>query len=91
MFRDKTKALEVLQIRSKSYEGQIKTIEETHKKEIEARDQILKNSFTLSFTNPITWSCEKFDLVMILYSTPILIIYPFLILTASVTGLNLDK
>jgi aspartate-semialdehyde dehydrogenase len=43
LFRDKTKALEVLQIRSKSYEGQIKTIEETHKKEIEARDQILKN------------------------------------------------
>ena len=43
LFRDKTKALEVLEIRSKSYEGQIKTIEETHKKEIEARDQILKN------------------------------------------------
>ena len=43
LFRDKTKALEVLQIRSKSYEGQIETIEETHKKEIEARDQILKN------------------------------------------------
>ena len=43
LFRDKTKALEVLQIRSKSYEGQIKTIEETHKKEIVARDQILKN------------------------------------------------
>ena len=43
LFRDKTKALEVLQIRSKSYEGQIKTIEETHKKEIEARYQILKN------------------------------------------------
>ena len=43
LFRDKTKALEVLQIRSKSYEGQIKTIEETHKKEIEARDQILEN------------------------------------------------
>tara|TARA_Y100000816_G_scaffold229737_1_gene174881 strand:- start:125 stop:529 length:405 start_codon:yes stop_codon:yes gene_type:complete len=43
LFRDKTKALEVLEVRSKSYEGQIKTIEETHKKEIEARDQILKN------------------------------------------------
>ena len=43
LFRDKTKALEVLQIRSKSYESQIKTIEEAHKKEIEARDQILKN------------------------------------------------
>ena len=43
LFRNKTKALEVLEIRSKSYENQIKTIEEAHKKEIEARDQILKN------------------------------------------------
>ena len=43
LFRDKTKALEVLQIRSKSYESQIKTIEDSHKKEIEARDQILEN------------------------------------------------
>ena len=43
LFRDKTKALEVLQIRSKSYESQIKIIEDSHKKEIEARDQILEN------------------------------------------------
>ena len=43
LFRNKTKALDVLEIRSKSYENQIKTIEEAHKKEIEARDQILKN------------------------------------------------
>ena len=43
LFRDKTKALEVLEIRSKSYEDQIKTVEEAHKKEIEARDKILKN------------------------------------------------
>ena len=43
LFRDKTKALEVLEIRSKSYESQIKTIEDSHKKEIEARDQILEN------------------------------------------------
>ncbi len=43
LFRNKTKALDVLEIRSKSYESQIKTIEEAHKKEIEARDQILKN------------------------------------------------
>tara|TARA_R100000773_G_C4209350_1_gene109298 strand:- start:216 stop:638 length:423 start_codon:yes stop_codon:yes gene_type:complete len=43
LFRNKTKALEVLEIRSKSYESQIKTIEEAHKKEIEARDKILKN------------------------------------------------
>ena len=43
LFRNKTKALEVLEIRSKSYENQIKTIEEAHKKEIEARDKILKN------------------------------------------------
>ena len=43
LFRDKTKALEVLEIRSKSYESQIKIIEDSHKKEIEARDQILEN------------------------------------------------
>ena len=43
LFKDKAGALKVLQIRSKSYENQIKTIEEAHKKEIEARDQILKN------------------------------------------------
>ena len=43
LFRNKTKALEVLEIRSKSYESQIKTIEDAHKKEIQARDQILKN------------------------------------------------
>ena len=43
LFRNKTKALDVLEIRSKSYESQIKTIEQAHKKEIEARDQILKN------------------------------------------------
>ena len=43
LFRNKTKALEVLEIRSKSYQNQIKTIEDTHKKEIQTRDQILKN------------------------------------------------
>ena len=43
LFKDKAGALKVLEIRSKSYESQIKTIEEVHKKEIEARDQILKN------------------------------------------------
>ena len=43
LFRNKTKALDVLEIRSKSYEDQIKTIEDVHRKEIEARDQILKN------------------------------------------------
>ena len=32
LFRNKTKAIEVLEIRSKSYESQIKTIENTHKK-----------------------------------------------------------
>ena len=42
-FKNKAGALKVLEIRSKSYESQIKTIEEAHKKEIEARDQILKN------------------------------------------------
>ena len=43
LFKNKAVALKVLEIRSKSYESQIKTIEEAHKKEIEARDQILKN------------------------------------------------
>ena len=43
LFKNKAGALKVLEIRSKSYESQIKTIEEAHKKEIEARDQILKN------------------------------------------------
>ena len=43
LFKNKAGALKVLEIRSKSYESQIKTIEEAHKKEIEVRDQILKN------------------------------------------------
>ena len=43
LFKNKAGALKVLEIRSKSYESQIKTIDEAHKKEIEARDQILKN------------------------------------------------
>ena len=43
LFKNKAGALKVLEVRSKSYENQIKTIEEAHKKEIEARDQILKN------------------------------------------------
>ena len=43
LFKNKAGALKVLEIRSKSYETQIKTIEEAHKKEIEARDKILKN------------------------------------------------
>ena len=43
LFKNKAGALKVLEIRSKSYESQIKTIEEAHKKEIEARDQIIKN------------------------------------------------
>ena len=43
LFKNKAGALKVLEIRSKSYESQIKTIEEAHKKEIEARDKILKN------------------------------------------------
>ena len=43
LFKNKAGALEVLQVRSESYEDQIKTIEKAHKKEIEARDKILKN------------------------------------------------
>ena len=53
LFRNKTKALEVLEIRSKSYQNQIKTIENTHKKEIQTRDQILKNY------NNILYQLEK--------------------------------
>ena len=43
LFRNKTAALEILQIRSESYEDQIRAIESTHKKEIAKRDQILQN------------------------------------------------
>ena len=43
LFRNKTAALEILQIRSESYEDQIRAIESTHKKEIDKRDQILQN------------------------------------------------
>tara|TARA_R100000988_G_scaffold103098_2_gene80861 strand:+ start:1160 stop:1582 length:423 start_codon:yes stop_codon:yes gene_type:complete len=47
LFRNKTKALDVLEIRSKSYEDQIKAIEDTHRKEIETRDNILKKYDTI--------------------------------------------
>ena len=43
LFRNKTAPLEILQIRSESYEDQIRAIESTHKKEIAKRDQILQN------------------------------------------------
>ena len=57
LFKNKAGALKVLEIRSKSYESQIKTIEEAHKKEIEARDQILKNYDIGAFELAI-WSDE---------------------------------
>ena len=47
LFRNKTKALDVLEIRSKSYEDQIEAIEDTHRKEIETRDNILKKYDTI--------------------------------------------
>ena len=47
LFRNKTKALDVLEIRSKSYEDQIKAIEDTHRKEIDTRDNILKKYDTI--------------------------------------------
>ena len=47
LFRNKTKALDVLEIRSKSYEDQIKAIEDTHRKEINTRDNILKKYDTI--------------------------------------------
>jgi len=43
LFRNKTKALDVLETRVKSYEDQIRVIDEAHEKEIAKRDQILKN------------------------------------------------
>jgi hypothetical protein len=42
IFRDKSKALEILEIRSNSYKKQIKAIEEIHKEEIDKRNEILK-------------------------------------------------
>lgn len=42
LFRKGSKAKEVLDIRSKSYEAQINIINETHKEEIRKRDEILK-------------------------------------------------
>ena len=41
-FRRKDKAHDVLKVRSKSYEAQIKTINESHAAEIKKRDEILK-------------------------------------------------
>ena len=43
LFRNKPAALEMLQIRSESYEDQIRAIESTHKKEIAKRDEILQS------------------------------------------------
>ena len=43
LFRNKTRALDVLETRVKSYEDQMKVIDDAHKKEIAKRDQILKN------------------------------------------------
>ena len=42
LFRKGSKAKEVLDIRSKSYEAQINAINEAHKEEIQKRDEILK-------------------------------------------------
>ena len=47
LFKNKAGALKVLEIRSKSYEDQIKAIEDTHRKEIETRDNILKKYDTI--------------------------------------------
>jgi len=43
LFRNKTRALDVLETRVKSYEDQMKVIDDAHAKEIAKRDQILKN------------------------------------------------
>jgi len=42
LFKNKAGALEVLEVRAESYEEQIKTIEDAHKKEIKERDKILE-------------------------------------------------
>ena len=42
ILRDKSKAFEILKIRSNSYKKQIKAIEDIHKEEIDKRDEILK-------------------------------------------------
>ena len=47
LFRNKAGALEVLQVRSESYEDQIRAIEATHKKELEERDKILERYHTI--------------------------------------------
>ena len=47
LFKDKAGALKVLQVRSESYEEQIRAIEATHKKEIEERDKILERYHTI--------------------------------------------
>ena len=47
LFKDKAGALEVLQVRSESYEDQIKAIEDTHKKKLKTRDNILKKYDTI--------------------------------------------
>ena len=47
LFKNKAGALEVLQVRSESYEDQIRVIEATHKKELEERDKILERYHTI--------------------------------------------
>lgn len=42
LFRNKSKALEVLEIRSESYKDQIRAIEDTYREEVDKRDEILK-------------------------------------------------
>lgn len=42
LFKNKSKALEVLEIRSESYKDQIKAIEDTYREEVDKRDEILK-------------------------------------------------
>jgi hypothetical protein len=47
LFRNKTKALDVLETRVKSYEDQIRVIDEAHAKELEERDKILEKYQTI--------------------------------------------
>jgi len=42
LFRNKTEAMDILELRANSYRDQIRAIEDAHQKELKERDEILK-------------------------------------------------
>ena len=42
LFRNKTEAMDILELRANSYKDQIRAIEDAHQKELKERDEILK-------------------------------------------------